>query len=354
MVCTFSGRRTAAGAFTASSGVFLYDPAIDSWSDVSHADMHYWTKDIIIDPTDPAQNTWYVAVFSGWGGAPNGKGGLFRTTNRGATWTKLTGTQFDRVTSITFNPILTSQAYLTTEVQGLWISSNMNAPTPSWSLVSNYDFRQPERVFFNPFNANEVWVSSFGNGLKVGLSGALPVKLITFNGNRDNSISRLQWVTSNEVTGDRFEIERSINGLSYLPIGSIKGKGSLHNEYKFADTIPAQRIFYRLKMYSATGNHFYSPVIVFNNNNALKNYVRLLENPVKDKAILQVKIDAADKLDIRLMDLSGNILSKHVALVQKGINQFSIPLQVKVAAGNYVLQVNGKEIKATLRIIKPQ
>ncbi len=26
MVCTFSGRRTAAGAFTASSGVFIYDP----------------------------------------------------------------------------------------------------------------------------------------------------------------------------------------------------------------------------------------------------------------------------------------------------------------------------------------
>ena len=354
MVCTFSGRRTAAGAFTTSSGVFLYDPATDSWTDVSHADMQYWTKDIIIDPTDPTQNTWYVAVFSGWGGAPNGKGGLFRTTNRGTSWTKLTGTQFDRVTSITFNPILPSQAYLTTEVQGLWISNNMNAPTPSWALVSNYDFRQPERVFFNPFNANEVWISSFGNGLKVGLSGALPVKLITFNGNRDNGISRLQWATTNEVTGDRFEIERSINGLNYLPIGSIKGKGSLHNEYKVTDTLAAQRIFYRLKIYSAAGNHFYSPVIVFNNSNTLNNYVRLLENPVKERAILQVNIAAADKLDIRVMSLSGNSLSKHEVLVQKGINQFSIPLPVNIAVGNYILQVNGKEIKATLRIIKAQ
>jgi hypothetical protein len=250
--------------------------------------------------------------------------------------------------------MLQTEAYLTTEVQGLWISNNMNAPTPSWSLVSNYDFRQPERVFFNPFNANEVWVSSFGNGLKVGLiSGALPVKLITFNGNRDNDISRLQWVTSNEVTGDRFEIERSINGLSYFPIGSMKSKGLLHNEYKFADTLPAQRIFYRLKIYSAAGNHFYSPVIVFNNSNALNNYVRLLENPVKDKAILQVKISSADKLDIRLMGLSGNTLDRHVVSVQKGINQFSIPLPANVAVGNYILQVNGKEINATLRIIKP-
>ena len=28
-------------------------------------------------------------------------------------------------------------------------------------------FRQPERVFFNPFNPNEVWVTSFGGGVMV-------------------------------------------------------------------------------------------------------------------------------------------------------------------------------------------
>jgi hypothetical protein len=110
-----------------------------------------------------------VGVFSGWGGAPNGLGGLFRTTNRGATWTKLTGSQFDRVTSITFNPSMPTQAFLTTETQGLWMSSNITAATPTWTLVDSYPFRQPERVYFNPFNVNEMWVSSFGNGMKVGM-----------------------------------------------------------------------------------------------------------------------------------------------------------------------------------------
>ena len=45
----------------------------------------------------------------------------------------------------------------------------MNAATPTWSLVDSYNFRQPERVFFNPFNTNEVWVASFGNSLKKGI-----------------------------------------------------------------------------------------------------------------------------------------------------------------------------------------
>lgn len=167
LVATFSGRRTT--AFTASSGVFLYDASTNIWTDKSHAGMNYWTKDIIIDPNDATQNTWYVAVFSGWGGAPNGLGGLYKTTNRGTSWTKLTGTQFDRVTSLTFNPQNLNEAYLTTETQGLWMSTNINATTPTWSLVTSYPFRQPERVYFNPYNTNEMWVTSFGNGMKVGL-----------------------------------------------------------------------------------------------------------------------------------------------------------------------------------------
>jgi hypothetical protein len=169
VVCTFSGRINPGGTFTGSSGVYLYDPVADSWSDKSDPGMYYWTKDIIIDPADVTQNTWYVAVFSGWGGAPNGLGGLYRTTDRGTSWTKLTGSQFDRVSSISFNPQNNSQAFLTTETQGLWMSNDINAITPDWTLVNSYPFRQPERVFFNPYNQDEMWVTSFGNGMKVGL-----------------------------------------------------------------------------------------------------------------------------------------------------------------------------------------
>ena len=175
MVCTFSGRRNSSSAFTNSSGVYLYDPVANTWSDKSDAGMYYWTKDIIIDPTDATQNTWYVAVFSGWGGAPNGLGGLYKTTNRGTSWTKLTGSQFDRVTSMTFNPQNTNQAYLTTETQGLWVSSNMNVAAPTWTLVNSYPFRQPERVYFNPNNLSEMWVTSFGNGMKVGMLSPLGI-----------------------------------------------------------------------------------------------------------------------------------------------------------------------------------
>lgn len=167
LLCTFSGRRSSTG-FTASSGVFRYNHAANTWDDLSHPGMYYWTKDLVLDPNDATQSTWYVAVFSGWGGAPNGLGGLYRTKNKGTSWTKLTDTQFDRVTSVTFNPQNGNEAWLTTETQGLWRSNTMNAEVPQWQLVEAYPFRQPERVYFNPFKPTEMWVCSFGNGMKTG------------------------------------------------------------------------------------------------------------------------------------------------------------------------------------------
>src|SRR5262249_31209828 len=173
LVVSYSGRRNASGAFTASSGVFVSIDGGQTWADRSAPGMVYWTKDVVVDPADPAQNTWYAGVFSGFGGPSNGLGGLYKTTNRGQSWTRIT-TGLDRVESVTLNPTDANEAFVTTETQGLWYSNTMRAATPTFTAVANYPFRQPERVFFNPFNPNEIWVTSFGNGLRVGTVGAAP------------------------------------------------------------------------------------------------------------------------------------------------------------------------------------
>lgn len=179
MVCTYSGRRNASGTFTPSSGVYTYDVNTNTFSDKSHTGMYYWTKDIVIDPNDVQQNTWYACVFSGWGGPPNGLGGLYKTTNRGSSWTKLTGSLIDRVTSCTFNPLNSNELFLTTEGQGLWKSSNINSGSPTFSQIESYAFQQPERVFFSPYDATEMWVSSFGNGMKKAIMPANGCNTVT-------------------------------------------------------------------------------------------------------------------------------------------------------------------------------
>jgi len=164
LVTTYSGRM--APSFTDSSGVFVSADGGKTWTDRSAPNMHWWTMDLTVDPTDATQKTWYAGVYSGWGGAANNRGGLYKTTNRGQTWTEVWSS--DRVGSCAVDPKNPKVVYATTETEGLWVSVNATSASPTFTQVATYPFRQPTRVFFNPYKPAEVWVTSFGNGLRIG------------------------------------------------------------------------------------------------------------------------------------------------------------------------------------------
>jgi hypothetical protein len=129
--------------------------------------MRFWTQDIVIDPNDAGQNTWYACVFQGWGTQGiQGTGGLFRTTDKGLTWTRINDDY--RVNSCAIRPGNANELYFSTETDGLWYTSNASSSSPQFSQVANYPFRHPMRVFFNPYNVSGPWVTSFGNGIMKG------------------------------------------------------------------------------------------------------------------------------------------------------------------------------------------
>ncbi len=168
LVCSFSARKPTTGtSFTDSSGVYYYNAAASAWYDRSDPNMRFWTQDVVVDPNDATQSTWYACVFQGWATSGiQGTGGLFRTTNKGQNWTRIHDNF--RVNSCSLKPGDPDQMYFTTETDGLWYTGNASALSPQFTQVGNYPFRHPMRVFFNPYNTNETWVSSFGNGIMLG------------------------------------------------------------------------------------------------------------------------------------------------------------------------------------------
>lgn len=167
LVCSYSGRLSG-GDFTDSSGVFISTDGGATWSDRSATGMRYFTKDIVIDPADTNQNTWYAGVWR-MDYSSRGEPGLYRTTNRGIAWTRII-TNLECVGSATVNPAKPNEMYVTTKNEGLWYSSNARATNPTFVAAANYPFKHPTRVFFNPYNNNEIWVASYGAGLMVGRS----------------------------------------------------------------------------------------------------------------------------------------------------------------------------------------
>lgn len=213
LVVSYSGRRVGS-AFTASSGVFYSTDKGKTWIDKSSNEMKYWTKDIVIDPHDPLQKTWYACSWSGWGGAPNGLGGLYRTRDRGNTWSRILdlpsrAQNTNRVSSCTVHPLRANEMYVTTESDGLWYTADLQQNTPTFTALATYPFRQPERVFFNPYAQDEVWITSFGNGMRIGATSAPTVPtvelihpmmdtLIAYSNNRP--IVSVQWTGTPENT----------------------------------------------------------------------------------------------------------------------------------------------------------
>ncbi|MBN1783065.1 T9SS type A sorting domain-containing protein [bacterium] len=164
LVASYSGRISS--GFTASSGIFVSLDDGETWEDRSDPGMRYWTQDVVVYPFDPEQNTWYACVFSGWGGPPNGLGGLYRTTDRGISWNRIS--EIDRVHSCTFHPDDPDCIFVTSEADGLWFSKNVRDERPDFTQVASYAFAFPGRVYFNPYDHEEVWVASFGNGMHAG------------------------------------------------------------------------------------------------------------------------------------------------------------------------------------------
>jgi photosystem II stability/assembly factor-like uncharacterized protein len=212
LVASYSAR-IASSDFQPSSGVFVSMNDGTNWVDRSATGMQYYTKDLTIDPNDPAQNTWYAGVWGEWGSS-SGLGGLYCTTNRGTSWTRITS-GLKAVGSCTVSPVNPDEMYVTTEDQGLWYSSNRRAASPAFAQVMGYPFRFPSRVFYNPYDSNEIWVTSYGNGMRLGrVNEPRPVLV---NLQRTNQASS---ITIAAAPGQRVVLSASSNFNTWTPIAT--------------------------------------------------------------------------------------------------------------------------------------
>jgi photosystem II stability/assembly factor-like uncharacterized protein len=168
LIATYSARALDDGVtLTPSSGVFYSPDGGQTWADRTADPMKWYTKDLVVDPHDSTQNTWYATVwgrFTTFAGPNNaGNGGLYKTTNRGMAWTRIF--QDELTESISIHPDLEGVGYVTVENNGLFVSQNLQDDHPVFERVLSFPYWRPKRVFFKPGNASEIWVATMGGGI---------------------------------------------------------------------------------------------------------------------------------------------------------------------------------------------
>ena len=143
------------------------------------------------------------------------------------------------------------------------------------------------------------------------VSGIVPVELASFTASVTQKGINLEWTTASELNNNGFEIERSVDGNTFVTIGFVEGKGTTTetNYYSFADLsllTENYTIYYRLKQVDFDGNFSYSKTIsvefIMPGDFVLKqNY----PNPFNPATKIEYQIQEAGLVSLKVYDVMG-------------------------------------------------
>ncbi len=199
-------------------------------------------------------------------------------------------------------------------------------------LPANTEIIPYDNGYYAEFAVNsfsEFWLNNGGvNGTQ-----SLPVNLLSFEAVKQTKKVLLQWTTDNELNADKYIVERSVDGITYAPIGNVPAYNNGNkNNYSLTDIQPLNGLnFYRLKMADIDGSFRYSPIRKINFDNAGDDFT-IYPNPVKgDKIYISstgnlnsaVLFDAAGRR-IKLFSLKGRSNMLDVGGIAKGTYQLEI------------------------------
>ena len=180
----------------------------------------------------------------------------------------------------------------------------------------------------------------------------LPITLKYFTAWKRPDANRLTWMTTSEKSFSHFEIEKSTDGVNFIRIATIDGRGSNDREtaYSYDDNEMKSLQFYRLKYVDIGGKYTYSNVIRVNRNDATNAKV-IFSNKITSMLALRIIDLPANDLSIKIIDNSGReIRSQHVKL-NPGENSINLNTG-SIPSGFYYLLLSADNYKRTFSFVK--
>jgi hypothetical protein len=173
-------------------------------------------------------------------------------------------------------------------------------------------------------------------------ANTLPLNLLSFTAQQQNTKTNLAWQTSNEVNVSHFTIQQSFDGTNFNAIGNVSSNGG--GNYNYTDNVSAinaSTVFYRLQIIDKNGSFTYSKTIavMLKNNNSTLN---IFPNPVKETVFVQIAATKAETVTIQVGDMMGRILQQEITKVSVGNNSFSVNAS-SLTRGTYVLLVKSAD-----------
>lgn len=155
----------------------------------------------------------------------------------------------------------------------------------------------------------------------------MPITLVDFSATRSTGCSaRLNWKTASEINASHFEIQRSINGNQFVPVGIVNSNNNASgSSYQFTDPGAKEGItYYRLLMVDIDGHRKYSTIV---NVSSCKNKaISIYPNPATDV----INISSIKNGDlIQISNALGQVVITKTAVQNKEtINTSNLPASI--------------------------
>ena len=157
---------------------------------------------------------------------------------------------------------------------------------------------------FTSFTASFTGFSIFFIGTP---SIVLPLYYNDFTGVRTNNSNKLKWKSSAGGL-DKYEVERSFDGVSFSSIGSVNYTSSV-SDYNLTDNVSySGTAYYRLKIYLPNGSYSYSYIISLSATKS--DLIRVYPSPTKSDVVVSVDDNALINTYISIINNSGAVLKK--------------------------------------------
>ena len=181
--------------------------------------------------------------------------------------------------------------------------------------------------------------------LDVTLSAVLPITLTNFSGVRESGNNILNWTTANETNNKGFELQRSANGEKFSTIATIASKAENGNSssalyYSYNDNKPLVGTnYYRLHQIDFNGKESFSNIVVLKSASITKAEItRVYPNPVDAQLNIVLNTPNSEKVQIRITDLVGKVITEKVLQTNQGDNNVQFNTS-NLSRGTYLIRV---------------
>jgi hypothetical protein len=162
------------------------------------------------------------------------------------------------------------------------VGVNLGQTATAWPTTDTYiSYGSPSNLWSTSWTPAQINSSGFGaaigasvsNGtaqvdhirITVYVTSTLPITLLSFDAFCEQNITHFKWATATETNNDYFEIEQSLDGVSFNSVARIKGalnsNSLLSYEYKLPTDFSNQNYLYRLKQVDIGKTFSYSKII---------------------------------------------------------------------------------------------